>query len=206
MKSLLLALILPMLLPIMAPAATPTALDEVLSGLEKLAAEVETLASDFRQEKYLAVFRDMLPGEGRFYYRRPDRMRWELTQPIATGFVLAGDRGRRWKDKEDKAEAFEIGREPVMKIVAEQLLAWTRADFPRLRSQYEISLVKASPAELRLVPKKGMGDGFLDHLLIFFAASGRHVRQVEVHEQGGDYTRITFFHTRINEALSDDLF
>ncbi|MBN1141355.1 MAG: outer membrane lipoprotein carrier protein LolA [Deltaproteobacteria bacterium] len=206
MKSLLLALTLPMLLPIMAPAATPTALDEVLSGLEKLAAEVETLASDFRQEKYLAVFRDMLPGEGRFYYRRPDRMRWELTQPIATGFVLAGDRGRRWKDKEDKSEAFEIGREPVMKIVAEQLLAWTRADFPRLRSQYEISLVKASPAELRLVPKKGMGDGFLDYLLIFFAPSGRHVRQVEVHEQGGDYTRITFFHTRINEALSDHLF
>lgn len=188
------------------PDAWASSLDEVLAELRRLASTVQTLSSEFHQEKYLALFKDMLPAEGRFHYRRPDSLRWELTSPITTGFVIQGKRGRRWGDDSGREESFDIARQPLMGIVAGQLLAWTQADFERLRRDFEIFLENRTPVVLRLVPKKGKGDGFLERLLVFFAPDGRHVLRIEVHEQGGDFTRITFHDTRINEPLGDHLF
>jgi outer membrane lipoprotein-sorting protein len=193
---------------VLATAPGPAAASDtgtVLARLRELAAGVETLSSDFRQEKYLAIFRDVLPASGRFYYRRPDCLRWEMTAPIATGFVLCGDRGWRWRDRESRVEDFEIAREPVMKIVADQLLAWTRVDIDRLQREYDIRVENPAPVTLRLTPRGAAAD-FLDHLLVRFAPSGEHVQQVEVHEKGGDYTRITFYNTRVNVPLADGLF
>ena len=202
MRRLILCLLLGFWSPAVALAESP---DAVLDRLNELAAGVDTLASDFSQEKYLSVFQDVLPAKGRFYYRKPDHLRWEMTSPVTSGFVLRGDTGRRWQEAGSRGERFDIAREPVMKIVADQLLAWTRADFEALRRDYRISLTGEAPVRLRLDPK-GAAAGFLDHLSITFAPDGRHVQQVEVHEQGGDYTRITFHHTVVNGPLDDELF
>ncbi|MDO3379813.1 LolA family protein [Geoalkalibacter halelectricus] len=180
-------------------------MDSVLNRLQEIGGRIETLSSDFSQEKYLSVFQEMLPAAGRFYYRKPDQLRWELTSPVTSGFVLKGKQGRRWSQAGDAGERFDISREPVMKIVAEQLLAWTRADFDRLRTEYDMRLLKESPVTLRLDPKGGAA-GFLDYLQITFAESGGHVQQVEVHEKGGDFTRIIFHGTAINQPVADELF
>lgn len=176
-----------------------------MNRLQGIGSSIKTLSSDFSQEKYLSVFQEMLPASGRFYYRKPDQLRWELTSPVTSGFVLKGNQGRRWSQADDAGDRFDISREPVMKIVAEQLLAWTRADFDRLRTEYDMTLLQEFPVTLRLDPKGG-AERFLDHLQIIFSESGGHVQQVEVHEKGGDFTRIIFHGTAINRPVADELF
>ena len=179
--------------------------DPILAHLEAVSARVQTLSSDFTQQKYLAVFKEALVSRGRFYYRKPDRLRWELTAPVVSGFALNGQTGRRWQGSERSSRCFELDRDPVMKIVAEQLLAWARADFPWLRAHYRIRVVGSKPVRLRLEPLFATG-GFLDHLEIRFAPDGSHVQQVELHEKDGDYTRIRFSDTVVNGPLADGLF
>jgi len=77
-----------LLLPLTAGAAASAAVDGVLARLEREAAKVTTLSSDFVQEKHLAMFAEVMTSKGRFAYARPDRLRWELLEPVATGFVL----------------------------------------------------------------------------------------------------------------------
>ena len=191
--------------PAGAVADQPADLDAVLAGLSRAAAGIRTLSSDFVQEKYLAIFKDALVSKGRFYYQKPDRLRWELQSPLVSGFALNGDRGRRWHGKDGKSESFDIRNDPVMKVVAEQLLAWARPDFPWLRAHYRMSLLGTAPVTLRLEPLFETG-GMIDHLLIVFAADGSHVARVEIHDQDGDYTRLNFTHTVVNAQLAPDLF
>jgi outer membrane lipoprotein-sorting protein len=179
--------------------------DPILALLQKRAANVETLASDFIQEKHLAVFREVLISKGLFLYARPDRLRWELTDPVRSGFVLEGEKGRRWHQHTGRSTPFTLSREPVMKLVAEQLLAWAVADFDRLRKQYQISVIGRAPVALRLEPLAG-AEEFLDHLQVVFAADGSHVQSVEVHERGGDFTRIRFIDGVVNGPLPADAF
>lgn len=197
-------ILLLLLIPLPVVAAEPAAVDTVLARLEREAAGVTTLSSDFVQEKHLAMFAEVMTSKGRFAYARPDRLRWELLEPVATGFVLKGKEGRRWNDRSGRSEAFELNREPMLKVIAEQLLAWTRADFPKLRKEYRISLVTESPAVLRLQPLAEGGP--IGHLLITFAADASHVTRVEIHDRDGDFTRLTFVNTVVNPQLPDSTF
>jgi outer membrane lipoprotein-sorting protein len=180
-------------------------LDPVLVRIENLASGVQTLESDFVQEKHLAVFQEVLLSRGRFYYAREDRLRWELLTPVQSGFVLNGQSGRRWHSRTGDSESFDLNSDPVMKIVAGQLLAWTRADFPALRREYRIVLLDEAPVRLRLEPTTAAA-GFLEYLQIVFSTDGRHVQVVEIHEKDGDFTRIRFENTQVNTTLAKDLF
>ena len=178
----------------------------LFEALEKTAGGVRTLSSDFVQEKHLSMFKTVMSSKGRFYFSKPDLLRWEMTAPVASGFVLKGDKGRRWHERTGRTENFLISQEPVMKLVSEQLFAWAKADFAWLRKEYRIAVLGESPVALRLEPRSAATAGFLNHLLIDFSADGRYVRSVELHEKDGDFTRIRFVNTTVNKQLPADLF
>jgi outer membrane lipoprotein-sorting protein len=200
------------LLALLLLAAGPVAADEttassaLFSSLERTAGGVKTLSSDFVQEKHLTMFKNVVSSKGHFYFSKPDLLRWELTAPVASGFVLKGDKGRRWHERTGRNESFQISQEPVMKLVSEQLFAWARADFAWLNKEYRISVLSESPVALRLEPRSAVTAGFLHHLLITFSADGRYVRTVELHEKDGDFTRIRFVNTAVNKPIAADLF
>jgi hypothetical protein len=74
-----------------------------------------------------------------------------------------------------------------------------------LNRSYRITVVQRAPVVLKLEPLAA-ARGFLDYLRVAFAEDGRHVAMVEVHEQGGDYTRIRFEKAIVNPPLRGDLF
>ena len=192
-----------------AGAGEPTATygsPALFAALERTAGGVKTLSSDFIQEKHLSMFKTVLISKGRFNFQKPDLLRWELTAPVVSGFVLKGDKGRRWHERTGHTESFLISQEPVMKLVSEQLFAWARADFSWLNKQYRITVLEESPVALRLEPRLAVTAGFLHHLLITFSTDGRYVRSVELHEKDGDFTRIRFVNTAVNKPLPLDLF
>lgn len=184
----------------------PTASAALFSSLEQTAGGVNTLSSDFVQEKHLSMFKTVMSSKGRFYFSKPDRLRWELVTPVASGFVLKGEKGKRWHQRTGRTENFQISQEPVMKLVSDQLFAWARADFGWLKREYRITVLNEAPAALRLEPRSAATAGFLNHLLINFSADGRYVKSVEVHEKDGDFTRIKFINTLVNKPLQADLF
>lgn len=188
-----------------AEAPNAAASEALFSSLQKSAGGVDTLASDFVQEKHLSMFKSVMSSKGRFYFMKPDRLRWELTAPVASGFVLKGEKGRRWHQRTGRTESFNINQEPVMKLVSDQLFAWARADFGWLKKEFRITVLSDSPAALRLEPKSA-GAGFLSHLLLNFSNDGRYVKSVEVHEKDGDFTRIKFQNTVVNKPLKEELF
>jgi outer membrane lipoprotein-sorting protein len=184
----------------------PAARAPALARLEQVAATVNTLSGDFVQEKHLAVFREVMTSKGRFYLQKPDRLRWELLTPVRSGFVIRGSKGRRWNDLTGRTEAFSADKDPILKIVADQLFSWASADFGRLEKQYRISVLEDRPVLLRLEPRGEAMGSYLEYLVIQFAADDRHVKSVEVHEKGGDFTGIRFVNTQVNGPLAADLF
>ncbi|MDF1580910.1 MAG: outer membrane lipoprotein carrier protein LolA [Desulfuromonadales bacterium] len=179
-------------------------IEPLFQRLEAAATNVRTVTSAFTQEKRLAIFDEVLTSSGRFAFAKPDQLRWELLEPVKAGFVLSGDRGRRWHGRAGTSESFDIRTDPMMRIVAEQLLAWARADFGWLRERYQLEVLGENPATLKLMPRTG--GGFLDHLRIIFAADDTHVQQVEMHEQDGDATILRFSDATINQPLPDATF
>jgi outer membrane lipoprotein-sorting protein len=193
-----------MLLLVVSPlgAAETTTLKPLLGELQEAAGQTRSLTSDFIQEKRLAIFAEKLVSEGRFAYQQPDRLRWELLTPLASGFVLRAGKGERWNSLSRERSDFAVADDPIMGMIAQQLLAWARVDLDWLQSRYAMELLAASPVRLRLIPRDPGEAGFIQELQILFAADRSHVAEVLLKEQGGDSTLLRFTHVQLNTELS----
>lgn len=188
-----------------AAAANPE-LQPLLDELKKAAATTENLSGNFVQEKQLAIFAATLTSQGRMVYQAPDRLRWELLEPVASGFVLNGEKGERWNGLSRERGRFSIDSDPVMGMIARQLLAWARVDMDWLEQRYEMALDSSQPLQLRLTPRDAGEATFINHLLIQFADDRRYVAEVLLVEEGGDSTRLRFSGVQVNGVLAADTF
>ena len=178
---------------------------EVTQRLNTAAQQVQTLHSDFVQEKYLSMFEETLNSTGKFYYQKPDRLRWELIEPVGSGFVIKGDEGQRWHQRIEGSESFKLDQDPAMSLIAEQLFAWAKADLDWIEKNYQLSMVGEQPIQLMLVPRESAAQ-FLSHLMITFDQLDRYVVAVEIHETDGDMTRINFNNSIVNSEISSTVF
>ena len=200
MSGLVVCLLLAVALPLRAAGAQ----DEVLARLARNAAKIETLQGRVLQEKRLEMFKDTIASKGRFAYRRPDQLRWELTDPVVTGFVITGSTGRRWHGLTGKTEAFALESDPMMRVIAGQILASVRADFSPLQKEYRLTVASETPMTLLLEPLTP--NAFVDRVTVTFAKGNEHVETVAIHETGGDQTTIRFTEVEMNRPLPDGTF
>lgn len=181
-----------------APSMT---LKEVQAELRHAARKVKTLQSDIVQEKHLQMFAETLESHGRFMFARPANLRWEMLEPVASGFVLRGTAGRRWNAVSEEVDSFSVDSDPVMGVVAQQLLAWARVDMEWLTTRYSMEVLAAEPVTLRLRPRDAAEAEMIESLTIEFSPQRSHVAEVVMREQGGDWTRMRFTHVEVNAGL-----
>ena len=180
---------------------TETVLLDTFDQLQSAAQGIQSLSSDFVQEKHLAIFSETLRSKGRFIYRKPDYLRWELLSPVSSGFVLRGQQGERWNGLSKETSSFRVDSDPMMGIIARQLFAWAKVDIGWLQSRYRIELVAEQPVRLQLFPLDQGESGFIEQLQILFAADNSHVEVVEMYEAGGDKTLLRFVNVEMNHPL-----
>jgi outer membrane lipoprotein-sorting protein len=170
------------------------------------ASTIETVSSDFTQGKYASMLKNPLLSHGRFAYERPDRLHWELIKPSPSGFTIDGDKAKRWEGDRHKTETFDPSKKPVTKAIVELVMAWVRADFQWLERRYKISVKDGTSTMLKLVPLSAQEKKYVAYLNIAFSQDWAYVASVEIHEKSGDYTRISFSNTLVNEPLPKGLF
>lgn len=201
----LLCLAISLLAPLPLMANDKPLSSEVSQRLNVAAQQVQTLQSDFVQEKFLSMFDETLNSTGKFYYQKPDQLRWELLEPVGSGFVIKGDKGQRWHERIEGSESFKLDQDPAMALIAEQLFAWAKADLKWIEKNYQLSVLSEQPIQLQLVPLENAAH-FLSHLVITFDEKDRYVVAVEIHESDGDMTRINFNNSVVNSEIDNTVF
>ncbi len=179
---------------------------EIFAKIAESSSGVSTISSNFLQEKHLKMMEKVIVSKGLFYFQKPDRLRWEFVEPSAFGFSVNGDSAKRWRGKKGHTRSFKISREPIFKVIIDQVFSWANADFKQLEKGYDILVISKEPIVLKLIPRKPREKKIIDHLMLTFANAASHVDSVEVHEKGNDFTRIRFTNIILNEILQQNLF
>jgi outer membrane lipoprotein-sorting protein len=178
-------------------------LEEFLDRVEDNAARIDSFSCDFRQERNLALFSHTVIFTGRLYLARPDRLRWEFVKPIPSLLILDGNTGRRCGEGNPASE-FRLDRDPAMRLVAEQLRTWASGDYRRLQGDFTLEL-EVGPA-LRLTPRQAGLASFLNRIVVTFDQVTLQPTRVEIIEEGGDNTVISFGSYLLNPSLPAELF
>jgi outer membrane lipoprotein-sorting protein len=203
MVFLLLSAILCTLFSSSVSAAQPGELQGFLDEIQSASDKVAAFSCDFVQERNLALFAEPVLFYGSLSIARPDRLRWEFKKPLPSVLVFSGDQGMRCSGDTPPVH-FDLGSDPIMRTVAEQLWLWLGGDYTQLEELY--LLEKAGPATLRISPQDDTIAEYIDAVSITFTAVDRQPEKVEIIEPGGDSTVITFHSCVLNNSPPDILF
>jgi len=174
---------------------------------EKFAAasrQTQSIKADFVQEKNLSLLTEKITSKGKFWFKKDKLVRMEYNQPfqyllvINNNTVLVKDGQKENKISAKSNKLFQqINR---MMVDCVQGTALSNPDFTITVFENTGScLIELSPVT------KGMKDYF-KNINIIVAKKDYSVNKLEMYEQSGDNTIISFINKELNVAIPDALF
>jgi outer membrane lipoprotein-sorting protein len=179
---------------------------DVFSRISLSVKRVQTMSSAFEQKRRTAMLKDPMISSGRFFFAKPDKIRWETIDPSLAGFSVNGQEARRWQGTSDTPEKINLSEAPFLQVLIQQIIAWTSADFTSLKERYDLKVISEDPVTLGLVPLLAGERDYISQVTLVFSPDLTYVTLVRIQEMKGDEIAIRFFNAVINEPISDEKF
>jgi outer membrane lipoprotein-sorting protein len=193
-----------------AEGTPPTALSAseaaALREIRTAAAAVRTVCCEFTEVKTMALLSKPVVSTGRLFFARPACLRWEVLEPVASGFATDGTQVSRWHQRTGKAERVQNESLPILQEVCANIMTWITADLDAIRRQYEVRILATTPVTLELHPLRPETQAFITMVTVRFAQGGTQVEAVTLLEAGGDTTELSFSKVELNRDLDAALF
>jgi len=179
----------------------------ILKDLEKVFKDVKTVATDFIQEKRLAVFKQTLVLKGKIFLENPGRLAWRVSTPLKYSLVISGDMLTQWDEDTNTIQKISLSSNPIFKVVSEQLQSWFRGEYLSLAKEYEIRLKNEKPVVvLAFIPRKeSVTKKTIKKVVVTFRKDRRYVREILIEDKTGDSTKMTFIETVLNKPIKEEM-
>ncbi|MGK2857728.1 MAG: LolA family protein [Thermoanaerobaculia bacterium] len=183
-----------------APAKAPATLEEVLKEVQKRQSSVKTLQADFTQQKTLSLLAESQFARGTFAYEKPDKVRWNYSEPSPVAMLIADGRMTTFYPKLRRAETLEVGRfqDRIFKYMGAgnaiaELATWFNFRFADRKGD--------AAWKLSLAPKTSQVAKRVKSITIWIDRESYMTSKFEYVEADGDTTLYEFTSIRVNEPV-----
>jgi outer membrane lipoprotein-sorting protein len=179
----------------------------ILRAFDEAQAKTSTLVAGFTEEKEIRLLAQPVVARGRFYFGRPNQVRWEYETPDRKEYVITEDKYVAYFPALGKAE--EV---PFSRFVGKRLFRFLGLgqSIAELGKYYDLSLAPRSDLEgthlLVLTARKRKVQERVREMRIWVDAASSLPRRIQYEETGGDVTRVTFHDLRPNAPLGSSTF
>jgi len=167
-------------------------------------ANIESIHSDFRQEKSLSMLSEKIISTGKFWYRKNDKLQMEYLQPF--NYLMILNAGKIFTRDGQKESSVSAGSNRVFQQVNRILIdcvAGTMLDNPDFQSRVFESngayLVELKPLSKNLA-------ALYKNINIVVDKKDFTATVIEMYEISGDKTIIRFQNKSINVQIPDSVF
>ena len=183
------------------PIADPSQFRELFASTAKA---TQTIKSDFIQEKELSLLSEKIVSKGKFWFKKENKVRMEYQQPFQY-LMIMNQNNIYIKDgqKENKISTRSNKLFQQVNKIMMDCIQGTVLNNP----EYKVNVFENSQGFLvELIPSaKALRDLF-KNINIFVSRKDYSVVKLELHEQSGDKTVISYQNKEMNANLPDALF
>lgn len=168
--------------------------------LERMAGAVQTIQSDFVQEKQLSVLSNRIISKGSFSFRKENYIRWEYSQPYHYLIILNGEQ-IFMKDESGEKE-YDIESNRMFQEMNKFISGCIQGDILKDDADFRIEYMENEREYfVALEPNSKALHDMLNEVQIAFDRNDLTVERITMVEPGGDFTRIDF----VNKVLNADI-
>ncbi len=175
------------------------------SSLETMAEQVQTIESDFIQEKKLSVLADKIISTGSFCFRKENNIRWEYTKPYHYLIIISG--GQIFIKEASGQNKYDIQSNQMFREMNRFISGCIQGEILKDEKEYQIEyLENQKEYYVKLVPNSVALREMLNEIQIAFDKGDLTVMRITMVESGGDYTKISFVNKKINTNIPVEKF
>lgn len=175
-------------------------LDKLVSSLQQRYESVNSIEADFTQDAYSKTLKNSQISEGKVYFKKPGKMRWQYLKPIKDELVSNGK--TIWLYQPDLGQVVERSTETTASAIATDFLTGVG----NLRKDFDIKLAedKSDSYRLSLTPKAPQPN--IKKLFLEVDKSKTLVTKTIIVDNFGNETRVSFKNIKTNTSIKDSLF
>jgi len=178
---------------------------EVIEHLQKNLHGINSVDSEFTEEKKLAMLDHTLHIKGRVGLAKPDRLIWVVEEPVKYAVRIEGEEVQQWDEDTNHVETIHLGGDPTFKAVSEQIQAWFLGNYKLLGDSYDLYVTQEQPLSLAFLPKGQTAvTKLIKRIDITFNAEETYIDTMVISEAGGDLTSIRFVNAQVNQRVKPE--
>ena len=183
------------------------AIDRVAEFKNKFSNEAKTIQSiksNFIQEKHLSVLEETILSEGHFWFKRENKVRIEYVKPFRYLLLMNGDQiVVRDENKENRMNTksnklFQQVNHVIVDCVQGTILE-NKSFSNRLFQNDTMELLEITPLSQAL-------KDFFETIIVMVDKKNNSVSTIDLREPGGDHTLLRFTAKELNTKLNDEIF
>jgi len=174
---------------------------------EKIAAssaEINSLSSNFTQEKHLTMMEEVLVSKGNFQFKKENKVRWTYTHPIDYAIII--NENQFVILNEGKASTFDISSNKMFSEINQMIVMAIQGNFLDSKEFQAAFLENKEFYKIALTPVNEQVASMLNSIEIYFDKKDMSVGKVKFIEPGDDFTLIIFSDRKLNSNIPDKTF
>jgi outer membrane lipoprotein-sorting protein len=187
--------------------ASPGEQEAMKTRIEEASRKMTTLVCRFTQVKTLSILNEEMRSEGKLYYQRDRRLRWEYLSPYRYLFLLNDN--TLVMQTEDSRQVVDVQAggffREIIQVMMNGISGSGLSDLKRFDIRY-YQRQGDTPWEVHLLPRQRDLKQLFSVIRLVFDAGDYSVVQVELKEPGGDTTLFHLLDKQVNVDLKDDTF
>lgn len=173
--------------------------------LTTVTAGINTIESDFTQEKKLSILSNTLVSKGHFCFRRENNIRWEYLLPYKYLIIISQDKIYIKEEKDQKQ--YDIQSNKMFQEMNRFISGCIQGDILKNDKDYKIGYFEDGRYFfVTLVPVAEKMRQMLNEIQIWFDRTDLTVARIRMMESGGDYTKIDFVNKKLNTVIPVEKF
>lgn len=179
---------------------------ETWEDIHRETADIVSIRSDFVQYKHLKILTKPLVSQGRFYFQKPDSIRWEYSAPVKSILLMHKGTVKRFTLGSRGLVEDASGALSSMQVVVQEIGLWSQGRFTE-SDHFQAELRGGKERKIILTPSEKAFAAMISRIEIIPSAQQKGaIKSVKIIESEGNYTLLKFTNVRMNEKIGEAVF
>lgn len=172
--------------------------------VEQMSKTVNTIESDFTQEKNLSMLSEKIMSKGHFVFKKENLLRWEYQTPYK--YLIVINKDKIWIKDEKKTNKYDMNSNKVFKEINDIMIACVQGNIFK-SGKFKVTYFENDKYyKLELYPlQKNMKES-LKKINMYFDKNVTSVSKLDMIEPNDDYTTLEFTTKKLNGPIADNIF